>query len=63
MGKAAGARRRMQHRRDAPPSRCHVHHVVPWSEGGGTSVKDGRLYCSAHHAMVHDPKRSGRLRT
>ena len=48
---------------DAPPSRCHVHHVVPWSEGGGTSVQDGRLYCSAHHAMVHDPKRSGRLRT
>ena len=48
---------------DAPPSRCHVHHVVPWSEGGGTSVKGGRLYCFAHHAMVHDPKRSGRLRT
>ena len=48
---------------DAPPSRCHVHHVIPWSEGGGTSVQDGRLYCSAHHAMVHDPKRSGRLRT
>ncbi|WP_300599342.1 HNH endonuclease signature motif containing protein, partial [uncultured Nocardioides sp.] len=45
------------------PSRCHVHHVIPWSEGGSTSVKDGRLYCSAHHAMVHDPKRSGRLRT
>ncbi|WP_298755827.1 HNH endonuclease signature motif containing protein, partial [uncultured Nocardioides sp.] len=40
---------------DAPPSRCHVHHVIPWSQGGGTSVKDGRLYCSAHHAMVHDP--------
>jgi hypothetical protein len=48
---------------DAPPSRCHVHHVIPWSAGGSTSVKDGRLYCSAHHAMVHDPKRSGRLRT
>ena len=48
---------------DAPPSRCHVHHVVPWSEGGSTSVKDGRLYCSAHHAMLHDPKRSGRMRT
>jgi hypothetical protein len=48
---------------DAPPSRCHVHHVIPWSQGGGTSVKDGRLYCSAHHAMVHDPKRAGRLRT
>ena len=48
---------------DAPPSRCHVHHVIPWSEGGDTSVKDGRLYCSAHHAMVHDPKWAGRLRT
>ena len=48
---------------DAPPSRCHVHHVIPWSEGGGTSVQDGRLYCSSHHAMAHDPKRSGRLRT
>ena len=48
---------------DAPPSRCHVHHIIPWSEGGSTSVKDGRLYCPVHHAMVHDPKRSGRLRT
>ena len=48
---------------DAPPSRCHVHHVIPWSEGGDTSVKDGRLYCSSHHAMVHDPKWAGRLRT
>jgi hypothetical protein len=48
---------------DAPPSRCHVHHVIPWSAGGPTTVEDGRLYCSAHHAMAHDPKRSGRLRT
>ena len=48
---------------DAPPGRCQVHHVIPWSQGGPTTVKDGRLYCSAHHAMAHDPKRSGRLRT
>lgn len=48
---------------DAPPGRCQVHHVIPWSRGGPTTVKDGRLYCSAHHAMAHDPKRSGRLRT
>lgn len=47
---------------DAAPGRCQVHHVVPWSEGGRTSVEDGRLYCSGHHAMAHDPKRSGRLR-
>jgi hypothetical protein len=48
---------------DTPPSRCHVHHVIPWPQGGPTTVTDGRLYCSAHHAMAHDPKRSGRLRT
>ena len=47
----------------APPGRCQVHHVIPWSQGGPTTVTDGRLYCSAHHAMAHDPKRSGRLRT
>lgn len=40
-------------------SRCHVHHVIPWSRGGPTTVDDGRLYCSAHHAMAHDPRRAG----
>lgn len=48
---------------DAPPGRCQVHHVIPWSKGGATNVKDGTLYCSGHHAMAHDPKRAGRLRT
>ena len=47
---------------DTPPSRCHVHHVIPWSQGGTTTVTDGRLYCSAHYAMAHDPRRAGRLR-
>lgn len=48
---------------DAPPARCQVHHEIPWARGGSTSVTDGRLYCSAHHAMAHDPRRAGQLRT
>jgi hypothetical protein len=41
---------------DWPPGLCHVHHDVPWSQGGRTSVADGRLLCPKHHAMVHDPQ-------
>jgi hypothetical protein len=40
---------------DWPPGLCHVHHDVPWSNGGGTSVEKGRLLCPRHHAMAHDP--------
>lgn len=37
-----------------PPAWCEVHHIVPWSEGGGTSVKDGVLLCRFHHLMIHN---------
>jgi len=40
---------------DWPPGLCHVHHEVPWSRGGRTSVTDGRLLCPKHHSMAHDP--------
>jgi hypothetical protein len=40
---------------DRPPSHCHAHHDIPWSHGGKTSVKDGRLLCSRHHTLAHDP--------
>ena len=40
---------------DWPPGLCHVHHDQPWSEGGVTSVRDGRLLCPRHHARAHDP--------
>ncbi|MEJ7833439.1 MAG: DUF222 domain-containing protein [Nocardioides sp.] len=40
---------------DWPPGMCHAHHDLPWSKGGGTSVKDGRLLCPRHHARAHDP--------
>ena len=40
---------------DWPPGMCHAHHDQPWSKGGDTSVKNGRLLCPRHHARAHDP--------
>ncbi len=40
---------------DWPPGMCHAHHDKPWSSGGDTSVKNGRLLCPRHHARAHDP--------
>lgn len=39
---------------DRPPAWCEVHHIVPWSEGGGTSVTDGILLCRFHHMLFHN---------
>ena len=39
---------------DWPPGMCHAHHHQPWSQGGDTSVKNGRLLCPRHHARAHD---------
>ena len=40
---------------DVPPSMCHAHHDIPFSEGGATSVENGRLLCGHHHRRIHDP--------
>jgi hypothetical protein len=41
---------------DWPPGLCHAHHDnLPWSQGGTTSAKDGRLLCPKHHTRAHDP--------
>lgn len=32
---------------------CELHHVVPWSQRGPTSVHQGALLCPHHHAAVH----------
>jgi len=39
---------------DRPASMCHVHHDHPWSQGGHTTVTDGRLLCQRHHTLAHD---------
>ncbi|GEE00859.1 HNH endonuclease [Gordonia spumicola] len=37
-----------------PVSWTDAHHIVPWSEGGDTSVRNGVLLCRMHHTLVHN---------
>jgi len=37
-----------------PPARCHVHHLIPRSRGGPTSLANLALACSFHHLyLIH----------
>ena len=38
-----------------PAAFTEAHHPHPWSEGGETNLKDGRLLCPWHHHRAHDP--------
>ena len=40
---------------DRPAAWCHAHHDVAWSQGGPTSVANGRLLCAFHHRKAHSP--------
>ncbi len=39
---------------DWPPGLAHMHHPIPWSQGGPTN-RDGLLICPPHHTRAHDP--------
>lgn len=39
---------------DAPPGWTEAHHILPWSHGGQTDLRNGVLLCSFHHHRVHD---------
>ncbi|WP_347177237.1 HNH endonuclease signature motif containing protein [Parafrankia sp. EAN1pec] len=32
----------------------HIHHLVPWTEGGGTDIDNLTLVCGEHHRTLHD---------
>jgi hypothetical protein len=36
-----------------PPVMCHAHHIVPWVDGGVTSLDNLVLLCGTHHRIVH----------
>ncbi|WP_134738956.1 HNH endonuclease signature motif containing protein [Nocardioides sp. 503] len=36
-----------------PPVMCHAHHLVPWADGGTTSLSNLVLLCGHHHRTVH----------
>ncbi len=38
---------------DRPLTWCDAHHIMPWSEGGPTTVDNGVLLCAHHHRVVH----------
>jgi hypothetical protein len=37
---------------DQPPAACQVHHIVPRSEGGATSLANLLLLCTFHHLIL-----------
>ena len=42
---------------ERPASWCDVHHIVPWAQGGDTSLANSILLCRRHHWLVHPPGR------
>ena len=39
---------------DRPASWCDVHHLIPWSQGGPTSLDNLVLLCRHHHTLIHE---------
>ena len=37
---------------DKPPAPCHAHHIVPWQDGGPTSLDNLVLVCAHHHNII-----------
>jgi hypothetical protein len=37
---------------DEPPQRCDVHHLIPKSQGGETSLGNCGLFCKFHHLIA-----------
>jgi len=37
---------------DTPPAGCHVHHIIPRSQGGTTSLGNCLLLCAFHHLIL-----------
>lgn len=38
---------------DRPAPWTEAHHIIPWAEGGETSLDNSVLVCSRHHHLVH----------
>jgi hypothetical protein len=51
--RAVTARDRGCARCGKPPSWCEVHHIVPWEQGGETSLANCTMLCRVCHRLVH----------
>jgi hypothetical protein len=38
---------------DRPAEWCEAHHLVPWKDGGATSLDNLALVCGFHHRLLH----------
>jgi hypothetical protein len=38
---------------DRPDRWCDIHHLIPWSEGGPTSLDNLVMLCRHHHTLIH----------
>ena len=43
---------------DKPPAACHAHHIIPWQDGGATSLANLVLVCAHHHGII-EPTSTG----
>ncbi len=41
---------------ERPVAWCELHHAVPWSEGGATSLENTVPLCGHHHRRAHDQR-------
>jgi hypothetical protein len=39
---------------DRPASWCDIHHLIPWSQGGPTSLDNLVMLCRHHHTLIHE---------
>lgn len=46
---------------DAPAHWCEAHHLVHWTDGGPTDLKNGALLCGRHHTIAHRDRLAGWL--
>ena len=37
---------------EQPPQVCQVHHLIPWAQGGATTLGNLALFCRFHHIIV-----------
>ncbi|WP_288027196.1 HNH endonuclease signature motif containing protein [Arthrobacter sp.] len=44
-----------------PARWCDAHHIIPWQDGGETSIENGALACEYHHSLIHQGHWSVRL--
>jgi hypothetical protein len=46
---------------DAPAHWCDAHHLIHWTDGGPSNLRNAALLCGHHHQLVHRRRLAGSL--